>query len=416
MAQEYVNIDETAVLAPSPAWQEVREARARSEAELRVLHVITGVTMGGAEMMLFRLLARRSRPVLAHGPVAARPGGGRRADQRPGRAAADPGHAPGTAAVAGHAAPDPDRALASAVPAAGLDVPWQPGSKRLALLSGRRLPVIWNVRHSMHDMGHENLLTRGFIRLGAALSSTTRAIIYNARLSASQHEALGYDSDKTVVIPNGFDCQLFRPRPEMAQRLRHQARIQPGRVIVGMVARNHPQKDPGNLIKATALLADRGVNVHVVIVGPGFDTDNAEVMSAIAQAGVAGRFSLLGERHDIPDIVAGLDIATLPSAWGEGFPNVLGEAMACGVPCVTTDIGDSAWIVGGVGIVVPPRDPEALAAGLGRLAALGCDGRRQLGAAARARVLEHFEVDDIVGRYQALYERCSVLERSPARA
>jgi glycosyltransferase involved in cell wall biosynthesis len=219
-----------------------------------------------------------------------------------------------------------------------------------------------------------------------------------------------------VVIPNGFDCQLFRPRPEMAQRLRHQARIQPGRVIVGMVARNHTQKDPGNLIKATALLADRGVNVHVVIVGPGFDTDNAEVMSAIAQAGVAGRFSLLGERHDIPDIVAGLDIATLPSAWGEGFPNVLGEAMACGVPCVTTDIGDSAWIVGGVGIVVPPRDPEALAAGLGRLAALGCDGRRQLGAAARARVLEHFEVDDIVGRYQALYERCSVLERSPARA
>jgi glycosyltransferase involved in cell wall biosynthesis len=285
-----------------------------------------------------------------------------------------------------------------------------------ALLSGRRLPVIWNVRHSMHDIGHENLLTRAFIRLGAALSSTTRAIIYNARLSARQHEALGYDPEKTVVIPNGFDCQLFRPRPEMAQRLRHQARIPPGRVVVGMVARNHPQKDPVNLIKATALLADRGIDVHVVIVGPGFDTDNAEVMGAIAQAGVAGRFSLLGERYDIPDIVAGLDIATLPSAWGEGFANVLGEAMACGVPCVTTDIGDSAWIVGDAGIVVPPRDPEALAAGLGRLAALGRDGRAQLGAAARARVLEHFEVDDIVGRYQALYERCGELERAPARA
>jgi glycosyltransferase involved in cell wall biosynthesis len=285
-----------------------------------------------------------------------------------------------------------------------------------ALLSGRRLPVIWNVRHSIHDMGHETRLTRGFIRLGAALSPSTRAIIYNSGLSARQHEALGYDSDKTVVIPNGFDCQLFRPRPEMAQWLRQDARIEPGRVLIGMVARNHPQKDPGNLIKAIALLAARGIDAHVLIVGPGFDTDNAEVMGAIAQAGVAGRFSLLGERHDIPDIVAGLDIATLPSAWGEGFPNVLGEAMACGVPCVTTDIGDSAWIVGRAGIVVPPRDPEALADALGRLVALGCEGRRQLGTAARARVIEHFEVDDIVGRYQELYERCSDLDPIGARA
>jgi glycosyltransferase involved in cell wall biosynthesis len=94
----------------------------------------------------------------------------------------------------------------------------------------------------------------------------------------------------------------------------------------------------------------------------------------------------------------------------------LGEAMACGVPCVTTDIGDSAWIVGDVGIVVPPRDPEALADALGRLAALGREERRQLGAAARARVIEHFEVDAIVRQYQGLYERCSDPERAAARA
>jgi glycosyltransferase involved in cell wall biosynthesis len=416
MAEEYVNIDETSVLAPSPAWQQVRKARARSGPEIRVLHVITGVTMGGAEMMLFRLLARGDR----------------------GR------FSPTVLSLLGPGAVGA-RISAMDIPLLSLGMrqerPLSPAMLRLipiarslrpsllqgwmyhgnlaasgsALLSGRPA-VIWNVRHSIHDMGHENRLTRGIIRLGAALSSSTRAIIYNSRLSASQHEALGYDADKTVVIPNGFDCQLFRPRPEMAQWLRHQAKIEPGRVTVGMVARNHPQKDPCNLIKATALLAERGIDVHVVIVGPGFDTDNAEVMGAIAQAGVAGRFSLLGERHDIPDIVAGLDIATLPSAWGEGFPNVLGEAMASGVPCVTTDIGDSAWIVGRVGIVVPPRDAEALADALGRLVALGCEGRRQLGAAARARVIEHFEVDDIVGRYQGLYERCSDLERLPARA
>ena len=224
-----------------------------------------------------------------------------------------------------------------------------------ALLSGRRLPVIWNVRHSLHDLGCENRLSRGFIRLGAALSASTRAIIYNSRLSASQHEALGYEPERTVVIPNGFDCRLFRPRPEMAQPLRHATGIDADRVVIGMVARYHPQKDPFTLIKATALLARRGIDVHVVIIGTDFDAGNVPVVRAIAEAGLAGRISLLGERHDIPDLVAGLDIAVLSSAWGEGFPNVLGEAMACGVPCVTTDIGDSAWIVGRTGIVVPPR-------------------------------------------------------------
>jgi glycosyltransferase involved in cell wall biosynthesis len=273
-----------------------------------------------------------------------------------------------------------------------------------AMLSRQRVPVIWNVRHSIHDMQHETRLTRGFIRLGAALSSGPRAIIYNSRLSAEQHERLGFDARKTVVIPNGFDCQLFRPRPEMGAPLRQNLGIAPGRVVVGMVARNQPQKDPCNLLKATGLLAARGVDIHVVIAGPGFDAGNTGLAQAIREAGIGERISLLGQRHDIPDIVAGLDIATLPSAWGEGFPNVLGEAMASGVPCVATDIGDSAWIVGRTGLVVPPCNPEALAEALGQLVALGSEGRRELGAAARARVIQNFEVDDIVSRYEQLYE------------
>jgi glycosyltransferase involved in cell wall biosynthesis len=379
-----------------------------------MLHVITGVTMGGAEMMLYRLLARcdRSRfsptvlSLLAPGAVGQRISAlgvplltlGMR-QERP-----------------------LSRALLRLVPIARSLRPsllqgWMYhgnlAASACALLSGRRLPVIWNVRHSLHDLRCENRLTRGFIRLGAALSASTRAIIYNSRLSAGQHEALGYAPERTVVIPNGFDCGLFRPRPEMAQRLRHATGIDPGRVVIGMVARYHPQKDPFTLIAATALLVRRRIDVHVLIVGTDFDAGNAPVVRAIAQAGLAERITLLGERHDIPDLVAGFDIATLSSAWGEGFPNVLGEAMACGVPCVATDIGDSAWIVGRTGLVVPPRDPEALADALARLVALGPDGRRQLGAAARARVLEHFEVDEIVGRYTALYQRS--IEAAPMR-
>jgi glycosyltransferase involved in cell wall biosynthesis len=408
MAEEYVKIDPASVLQPSHAWHEVREAASQCAAGLSMLHVITGVTMGGAEMMLFRLLARCDRSRFAPTVLSL---------LTPGAVGERIGAMGVPLLTLGMRQERPlSRAMLRLIPIARSLEPsllqgWMYhgnlAASACALLSGRRLPVIWNVRHSLHDLGCENRLTRGFIRLGAALSSSTRAIVYNSRLSASQHEALGYESGRTVVIPNGFDCRLFRPRPEMAQRLRHSTGIGPDRVVIGMVARYHPQKDPFTLIKATAHLARRGIDVHVLIIGTDFDAGNAPVVRAIAEAGLAERISLLGERHDIPDLVAGLDIATLPSAWGEGFPNVLGEAMACGVPCVATDIGDSAWIVGRTGIVVPPRDPDALADALARLVALGPDGRRQLGAAARARVIEHFEVDEIVGRYEALYQRWS---------
>ncbi|MEM7025681.1 MAG: glycosyltransferase, partial [Pseudomonadota bacterium] len=242
------------------------------------------------------------------------------------------------------------------------------------------------------------------IRLGAALSSKPHTIIYNARISADQHERLGYDPSKTVVIPNGFDCTLLRPRPEQGDWLRHELGIPATRTVVGMVARNHPQKDVGNVVRALSLLAEGGTDVHFVITGPGFDAGNAELTHLLGEAGIGDRVTRLGQRKDIPDLVPGFDLLVLPSAWGEGFPNALGEAMACGVPCVTTDVGDSAWIVGTSGIVVPPSNPEALAEGLGRLVALGPDGRRQLGEQARQRVIDNFEIDDIVSRYEGLYE------------
>jgi glycosyltransferase involved in cell wall biosynthesis len=416
MTDEDVKVGETSAPARGPAGGDLGTAPTRRLPGLRMLHVITGMTMGGAEMMLYRLLARGDRTRFSPTVLSLL--------------------APGTVAGLVSALDIPlltlgmreERPLSPAIlrliPMARSLRPallqgWMyhgnVAASGFALLSGRRLPVIWNVRHSLDDMAHENRLTRGFIRLGAALSSTTRAIIYNSRQSAAQHERHGYDCRKTVVIPNGFDCELFRPRPEMAGWLRQAIGIDHGRVVIGLIARNHPHKDPGNLVRATGLLAQRGIDVHVVLVGPGFDAGDAALARAIAQAGVAGRISLLGQRQDISDIVAGLDIAVLSSAT-EAFPNVLGEAMACGVPCVATDVGDSAWIVGRSGIVVPPRDGEALAEALGRLATLGDEGRRQLGAEARARIVEHFEIDDIVGRYQSLYEHHSVLERTPAPA
>ena len=119
--------------------------------------------------------------------------------------------------------------------------------------------------------------------------------------------------------------------------------------------------------------------------------------------GVRGNVRLLGPRTDIPAIAAALDVGVLSSAYGEGFPNVVGEAMACGVPCVVTDTGDSAAVVGDSGVVVPPRDPRALAGGVLRLLGLPAAERAALGAVARRRIEEQYSLGAVAARYQTLY-------------
>jgi glycosyltransferase involved in cell wall biosynthesis len=171
-----------------------------------------------------------------------------------------------------------------------------------------------------------------------------------------------------------------------------------------MIARNHPMKDPGNLLRAVTLLQARsGVTLHVVIAGDGLDQMHPELGALVGALGLGSRVSLLGERNDVPALLAGVDIVALPSAWGEGFPNILGEAMASGVPCVATDVGDCTWVVGPHGLVVPPRQSEALADALARLIDLGPDARRQLGLAARARIIQHFSIQEVARQYVALH-------------
>jgi glycosyltransferase involved in cell wall biosynthesis len=278
--------------------------------------------------------------------------------------------------------------------------------------------VVWNIRHSLHDLTLEKRLTRVIIRLCAPLSHLAQAVIYNARVSAAQHERLGYADDRTVVIPNGFDGEQFKPRPDGRRWLCRELSIDPGSVIVGMIARDHPMKDPGNLVRAVGALRQEGRPVEMVIAGRGLDAANRGLAADIRAAGLGPHVTLLGERRDVAAVVAGFDIAALPSAWGEGFPNVLGEAMASGVPSVATEVGDSAWVIGPHGIVFPPRRHDALAAALARLIDLGPDGRRQLGAAARARVLEKFSLHEVVRQYEALHERVGQTPgwREPMRA
>lgn len=268
-----------------------------------------------------------------------------------------------------------------------------------------RVPVVWNVRHSLVTMEHEKPLTRLVLRLGARLSRTTAAIVYNARVSAKQYERFGFDPSRVVVIPNGFDCAQFRPRPEARAVLSRTFGIEARVPLVAMVARHHPMKDPENLIEAAGLVRAAGIDFHLLLVGRGFEQPPRALEAAARTALPNDRLTLSGERQDVAAWLGGLDLLVLPSAWGEGFPNILGEAMACGVPCAATDVGDSAWILGPHGAVVPPRDPGALAGVMIELLELPQEARSRLKEAARARVVEHFSLDRVTGQYEALYRQ-----------
>ena len=162
-------------------------------------------------------------------------------------------------------------------------------------------------------------------------------------------------------------------------------------------------KDHATFIRAAARLAETRPEARFVLVGRGTDSRDGALERWIAEAGITDRTRRLGERTDIAKIIPGLDLMTLSSAFGEGFPNVLGEAMACGVPCVTTDVGDAARVVGDTGLVVRPRDPDALAAAWDEAATRDGATRAALGAAARERIIAQYSLAEMVRRYEDLY-------------
>lgn len=205
-----------------------------------------------------------------------------------------------------------------------------------------------------------------------------------------------------VVIPNGFDMEGWKPDPGARVDVRRELGLPLEAPLIGLISRFDPVKDHRTFTLAALRLLNQLPNVHFLLCGGGVTWENSELSAWIRSSGAASHFRLLGERDDIPRLTAALDLAAL-SSYTEGFPNVIGEAMACGVPCVTTDVGDAAYIVGETGRVVPPRQPEALAEALRELIEDGPERRAALGAAARRRVAEYFDLPGVAARYEGLY-------------
>jgi glycosyltransferase involved in cell wall biosynthesis len=267
---------------------------------------------------------------------------------------------------------------------------------------GRRPPLLWNIRQSLQAIQHEKPMTRGVIRAGARLSSLPRQIVYNAQSSADRHVQIGYRADRTLVIPNGFDTETFRPDPACRAELRQHLGLPPDALIIGLVARWHPVKDHPTFLRAARRISDQMPAAHFVLAGRAVDRENPVLNGLIHELGLESRVHLLGNVADPSGLTAGLDIASC-SSLSEAFPNVLGEALACGVPCVSTDVGDAAWIVGDAGVIVPPHDPVRFADACLELLSLDRGAREAMGQRGRDRVRAQFGIDRIATRYAELY-------------
>jgi len=272
-----------------------------------------------------------------------------------------------------------------------------------ARMAGNR-NIIWGIRTTDVTAGGSRA-TAAVRQLCAWLSRMVpQTIVCAADASRRAHIAVGYDAARMVVVPNGFDLGRLVATPEQRDALRLQCGLGAGLVTVGYVGRFHRAKDQENFVRAAGLTARQHSNVRFLMVGRDLDAKNTQLTQWISATGCADRFVLLGERADVPVCLAAMDFFCLSSRT-EGFPNVVAEAMAMGLPCVVTDVGDAAMLVADTGVVVPKEDSAALARGINQLLALSPADRHQLGQQARARIHAEFSMARCTQRFEAIYQQ-----------
>lgn len=271
--------------------------------------------------------------------------------------------------------------------------------------------VAWGIRNGNLDRDQTKLSTRVVVSACARFSRWVPDRILSCSEVARQvHVDYGYAAEKMVVVPNGFDLARFQPDALAKASVRAELGVGGDTPLVGLIGRFDPQKNHAGFFEAARCLHRRLPTVHFVLAGKGVDEGNHELMRVVEAAGVRHVTHLLGLRSDISRLMAALEVLA-SSSYGEAFPNVLGEAMASGVPCTVTDVGDSAYIVGDAGRVVSPGDMAGLAAALEDLLSLPLVKRTALSERARARVSEHFEIGRVVRQYEAFYYELAAIGR-----
>lgn len=228
-----------------------------------------------------------------------------------------------------------------------------------ARLAGTKA-IAWGVRNSTLDSCTTSRSTRLVAKICAFISKVIPTKITTCSTNAKQvHIELGYHADKFAVIPNGYDLKKLFPDSDSRALCKSKWGFSQEDIIIGVVARWDPQKDHKNLVNALGKLS--ATNLKCVFIGTNMDANNTDLVNMVSASGASKSIYLMGPTTEIALVMNGLDLHILPSAYGEAFPNVVAEAMACGTPCIATDVGDAEFIIGDTGWIVPPCDSDALA-------------------------------------------------------
>jgi glycosyltransferase involved in cell wall biosynthesis len=379
-------------------------ARRKGVKPIRVLHIINDLAIGGTEIMLFKLLSHTDRSRFEPTVITLN-GANPLADQI--RDLGIPVESLGAKSSTANPAALLRLGRATRRLSPQLIQGWMYhgnlAAQAAAMFARRPIKVVWNIRQSLSSLDDEKPATARAIRLGARLSKWPDLILNNSQKSVAQHRALGFPKQNTFVVPNGFDTDTFAPSEEARASVRAELGVPENTVLVGRIGRYHHTKDYPNFLGAAAAILRDYPDTQFLVAGKDVDWNNDTLRRDLQQFGLVERIHLLGERVDIPRLTAALDIA-VSSSHAEGFPNVIGEAMACSVACVVTDVGDSGWLVRDTGRIVRPEDSEALAAGCLELIHAGSEERERLGTAARKRIIDHYSIVSVARLYESLYQ------------
>jgi glycosyltransferase involved in cell wall biosynthesis len=366
---------------------------------MKVLHIITGLDRGGAETMLTRLVTHHGAQSIVVSLTGEGPLGPILRDA--GVTVFSLGITRGRASIRGflrlvalirREQPDIVQTWLYHADFAGM----------LAALFVRRPRLVWNLRCSDMDLARYPWTTSWIRFLLARLACFPTTIVVNSEAGKRYHAMLGYRPKSWTLIPNGFDPEQFRPDEAAREALRRALVIGENDPLIGMVARVDPMKDYATFLAAAELIVEKCPEARFLLVGR--DTERLPI-----SAKLVGRLHALGERGDVAALLPALDVFVLSSAFGEGFPNAVGEAMACGVPCAATNVGDAAAIIGDTGAIVPVRDPGALCDAVLDVLSRGKNAR----IGARQRILDHYTISAVTRYYDRLYHAVLAADWSP---
>ncbi len=371
---------------------------------MKIIHIITGLSTGGAEMMLYKLLSQINSDEF-ESEVISLTDAGSVADKI--RSLGVPIHTLGM--KRGNPFPFALIKLTLLLREKKPDLiqTWMYHSDLIGGLAAKLaggIKIVWNIRQA--DIGTESHKRSAIwtVKVCEKISSwLPDKIICCSHAALEFHTSLGYAKEKMFVIPNGFDLDTFHPDRNSRKSVRKELGLGEEVCLIGLVARFHPQKDHRNFIQAAELIRKNNSSVQFMLCGNDVNNENFQLKQWIKQAELEDCFHLLGIRKDVSRLVAAMDIAVSSSLGGEGFPNVIGEAMACSIPCVVTDVGDSALLVGKTGRVVAAKDTEALAVAIIGLLEASPEFREELGRQARLRVMKNYSLDSVVKKYETAY-------------